>query len=466
MSGTGGRAERAARVVYWIVVSLAIVAFLASRYVWLQDLPNWLYQGCIAHAKVHDGTTLPRFGWKPYPVPNTLLTAGLALLQALVGPGAAAKLAVAACLAGFGFVLPLATAIYDPGRRYLRALAAFPMIALSSGMWNGFLAYQAGALLLLVYIVLDLRRPASILRTAVFGVLVFLTHGVPFIAFVAFVAARAVATRSWRSVAGLVPGFVLTAWYWLGIRFSGGRWEGAALPPPLAHPSALELAAWKAYGAFKLGPFQNFILADGRSSLESQPALYYALVAGNIVFISILLVQGFRLGSTLRGDPTRRIAWLFGILVFAAYLPLPFLTFHVVNLGERLLFLGLMAWVVAVPLPRPALAALLCVSLLASIHDGRFLAWSSRQGIPEPSAVVSAGEGGDFIARSLGGTRLRYFSHKVFEGAPFYRHIEAGDFSEPCFVTGILTDRSSPAPPPARTAAAAKSPAPRPAGGS
>ena len=58
-----------------------------------------------------------------------------------MSPVTVAKLSVATTVAGFGRVLPRATAICDPGRRYLRALAAFPMLALSSGLWNGFIAY-------------------------------------------------------------------------------------------------------------------------------------------------------------------------------------------------------------------------------------------------------------------------------------------------------------------------------------
>jgi hypothetical protein len=441
---TDGRAERAARLVYWLVVALATAAFLTSRYVWLQDVPDWLYQGCIVHAKLLSGSALPQYGWKPYPVPNTLFTLELALLQSVVSPLAAAKLAVAITIAGFGWLLPRATAIFDPRRRYLRALAAFPMLALSSGLWNGFIAYQLGALLLLAYMVLEARESPSVARTSVFGTLIFLAHGVTFMAFVGFVAMRAVATRSRASLAGLVPGFVLTAWYCLGMGLSGGRWEGVALPPPLAHPSVLQLVAWKAYSAFKLGPFQNFILADGRSFLEARPATYYALVGCNIGFISLLVFHGLGMGRASRGDPARRGAWLYGCLVFAAYLPLPFVIFHVVNLGERLLFLGLMAWVVAAPLPRPALAALLGVALLAAVSDGRLLAYSRTQEIPERVERLAPDTGGDFIERSLGRTRLRYFSHKLFEGAPFYRRIAARDYTASCFATGILTDASAP----------------------
>ena len=52
MGFTEGRAERAARLVYWLVVALATAAFLTRRHVWLQDVPDWLYQGCIVHAKL------------------------------------------------------------------------------------------------------------------------------------------------------------------------------------------------------------------------------------------------------------------------------------------------------------------------------------------------------------------------------------------------------------------------------
>jgi hypothetical protein len=441
------RSDSMARIVYWLLVAAPILALLIGRYVWLQDLPDWIYQGTIAHAKLFSGQALPQFGWKPYPVPNTLLTVELALMQLVVSPVTAAKLAVAITIAGFGWVLPRATGIYDPDRRYLRALIAFPMIALSSAFWNGFIAYQTGALLLLVYLVLDVSRPASALRTVYFGVLIFLSHGVTFMAFLGLAAVRAVVARSPRLLVGVIPSLLLATWYWLGVRFTGGRWEEFTLPPPLAHPSAVQLVAWKAYSAFKLGPFQNFILADGRSFLESQPAIYYALVACNIGFISLLVLLGLRMGRVAGSDPARRSAWLYGCLIFAAYLPLPFSTFHVVNLGERLLFLGLVAWVVSAPLPRAALVLLLGVSLIATAYDVRFLNYSRSQGIPEKFEENPPDTGGDFMQRSLSHTRLRYFSHKLFWNGRFYQYIEARDFAAPCFMTGILTNRAAPSRP-------------------
>jgi hypothetical protein len=434
-----GVAETAAAILYWPLVAAFCFLTLSSRYAWMLDYPNWVYQGHVAHAKLFAAAALPQYGWKTYPVPNSLITVEIALLETVCAPLLAAKLCVALLLAAFAVFLPLATGRAAPGARYQLALIGLPFLAFSSSFWNGYLGYQTGVVLLLGFLALELRNPLSPWPTALSGVLIFFAHAIPFLAFAGYVLLRQWRTRSFRRLLALAPSGALLAWYCLGQRMSAGRWEGAAPPPPIAHPSAIQLLEWKAYSAFKLGPFQNFILPDGRSFLEGHATAYYILLAGNVVFMGLLLWQGLR---RLRGQPpdVRWALGLMGWILFAAYAPAPFSLFGTVNVGERFLLMACIPFLLCRP-PRAWVRTLLLGIALAGLaHDGLFL-WRARtMGIPDRlDRTTAVPGGGDYMQQALGHTRLKYFPHKVFVEADFYRRIETGELTAACYTSGILT---------------------------
>jgi len=344
-----------------LALALAVMAVVVlPPYPPLQDFIEWNWQAALmAGAALPEGVR-----YAPYPVPNSLF-------QLVLGGLA---LALPAALAGQVFLLGYAVAAVAVavalGRRWRpEAGWSFAAILLVSFLfntpfWNGYLNYQTGLLLFAAWFLVPARwraMPGVILPAAV---LMFLAHAMTFAAFGLLVGAEALAARDPRRGLALLPAAGLAAWYVL-----------AKVPPPPAElmDAAPGWLALKLYTVAKLGPYQNFVFADGGDGVR-WPLAYGAGVALNLAYAA-------GLGLLVGAAAWRRRTVPVVPLVVAGLLGLAFLALPhriesvIVNPGERLLYPAMLLLLLHLPLPAwpvrvLGLGALVTVACLAGLGIG------------------------------------------------------------------------------------------------
>lgn len=321
------------------------------------------------------------------PIPNSSVQLLLGLMSVVMPAAVAARVFLLALVAA-SVVLALAL-----GRRCQpRAPGAFAALLLvaiyfNAAFFNGYTNFQVGMLLLGAWFLLPEARRDQVLPIMGFGLALFFTHAMVFIAFGALVGLQALATRRLHAaVLGLMPSAALAAWYVLADA-GGGATE------PNGSGGLAGFLAYKAYTFAKLGPYQNFVFAGG-GDLAARPAVYWAGAAINAAFalgLAAAILLGLRRALRTRPEAWPRQAWSPQALppqawppllaaggLLALFAVLPDLVQNVVNPGERLLLPGLLILLLVLPLP-PALvralglgALVLAASLtllLATPHD-------------------------------------------------------------------------------------------------
>jgi hypothetical protein len=306
--------------------------------------------------------------------------------------------------------------------------------------------------LVLFFAVYQADTKASII--ALFGLLLFFSHGIVFLVFALFLASRMVFGWNRAVVTGLLPAAACTLWFLVGSHFAkvepqpiNASWNGLS-----------EALIYKAGYPAMLGPFKNFVLPDGVSLLEQQPLVYWAGFAANFAVAAVLgilvMVAAVRFGSReLRGcrnaDLLSRMYVATLLLLLIAYAFAPYRFFGLINAGGRLL---IPAFLMALMLGgeatwrilRLALWPLVLFSLLSS---GSYLylmiqtnSMAFQTVTPATPRITHSDSVFEFNERLYANTRYRYFNYRIFAFSRRFEQIEKEEFNTLAFRTGLLIE--------------------------
>lgn len=321
----------------------------------LQDFNEWAYQGWVI-GQILRGEEIG-FGIKPWPVPNAAAQFLLGVLNLPFGARAAGVLYLTLYLAGMGW-LAVAVARARGGFNAATFLLAVCVGVLNSPYWDGYANSQLGTALYLIHVLRERRGATSVAWDVLMGVALFFCHAVLLGVFALHAVLRG---RVWV----LGPAFGLLGWYLL-------RDANYGEAIPAFGTSVGEFIAYKVYSAAKLGPYQNFVFGAEGDAVRA-PFFYAFGVLANLVFVVVAVVPlGFALLGRIRaGDRSAPMLTAGACLV--GYLVLPSAMFGVVNVGERLLVVGLLVILALCPdirMRRPlgAMVALLLPAMGLYLH--------------------------------------------------------------------------------------------------
>lgn len=317
-------------------LALLYGAFLIARSPPMLGTDYWWW---IAEAQRIDDLLLGRgcgdYMLKPYPVPNAMTSAALALAMPAVGWRAAAE----GWLAGYLAFLPAcAWRLQRATGREDAAPLLFAVVAIGLGalFWSGCANYCLSLGLVMLGAAWFLEDRLTPRRVLWLSLAAFLCHAIGF----GFIAGLALLERrrpaAWLALA---PGLLLTGWYMVGRFLLGGD---AELPLPHGdNPPFLGAAfvATKLNTVLKLGGLSNFYVAAGEQRIYVAqhlfgwgfPMLGLALAAT----VSGLLV--WRWAGSLGGDDRRARLLRYASLVALAALLVPRNLLGVIAFDFRLL---------------------------------------------------------------------------------------------------------------------------------
>lgn len=443
-----------------LIASLALV-IAAAPAPYFHDFGEWLYQSGILALKITDSAAVAGFTVAPYPVPNSLAPALLALLCLVFEPVAAGKIFLILLLAGWLWVLWRFAGRFAPeDSRGAVLMLLVAVVALASYFWYGFTSYQLGLLLFFAFLVwYDEHRSAPWI--AGFGAALFFAHAMIFMTW----GLLAILLVPWGSIRirhrfllALVPLGLLVLWFVLGRRLTG-------FEAPVADAGmegVAEFILYKFGSPLLLGGFRNLLLPDGTSLLEQHPWLYWLgatsnalVVLGLGIFLLLVFLKPDRSSSSrdLDGPPPMAlpvpIMRRFGSIVIGCYLIAPYNFFGLIHPGGRLLLpllaVGLMLarpdrlrWIrwTAVPAGLGAILSVGAYGLVmyrAATGDLPARAQISASEIP-PSGSVFAFN--DWLYRK---TRYKYLNYNIFNYSERFQQIRDRQYAGLAFRTGPLT---------------------------
>lgn len=326
------------------LAALAAAAILVPPYPPLQDYPEWAYQGQLL-ARLFQGLPIGEVRLADKPIPNSSVQLLLGLLSVVLSPALAARLFL---LALIGASVAMALALgrqFQPRAPWAFAALLLVVVFLNAAFWNGYANFQLGMLILGGWFLLDEARRGRAGVILLFSLALFFTHAMVFAAFGILLGITAVLEGRMRAtVLGLLPAAGLTAWYVLA-GIGGGGEEGRSLG------SLVSFLAYKIYTFAKLGPYHNFVFAEGGDG-ALRPLLHWGGVAVNILFAAgLVLAMLLGLRDAIRAGRLARAPLAAAALLLAAFAVLPDLVQNVVNPGERLMLPALLMLLLILPLP-------------------------------------------------------------------------------------------------------------------
>ncbi len=303
----------------------------------LTDYANWTYQGVLLKNHLLGRPDLVHW-LKPYPVPNSAATVGVALLALFLPWELAAKLWLCLQL-GLSFAVLRHLLRTLEGRDWAWLLVP-QAVFLNVNFWYGFMNFQLGLCWVLLAASLLLRRARTDARESnwpvgVVLVLAFFTHMIPFAFAGLLVLLYTRQTRRARMLWQVAPGAALTLWYLAGRFLLAGNGDGQA--GMVATVKTYSAAFW----AYKVN---SYVKSFGFVSPETQDYFLF----GRGLFMILLLVNlalclaaGWALIATARRAfaerSDERFLWLGIGLLVPAYLLAPGAALGVSDPGSRLL---------------------------------------------------------------------------------------------------------------------------------
>jgi hypothetical protein len=425
---------------------IAALLYVAALLAWmitqpmpaLQDLGEWVFQGVVMLRLLDPASPFhTQFAWVHAPVPNMLSQFFLMAATWAVGPFWAAKALVALYCGGAVWICGRVAKRFAPINPASLFVLLLGIAAFNSCFWHGYMNFQIALLLLLLYVEWTAVRPPSVALVFGFSLLLFCCHAAMFAAFLLIVVVREWKRgKRWAIYASLMPSLGLLGLYL--------RQRQRDHPTQPIHFDGLAThLAYKAYTLLKLGPFHNFVIANGQSA-KRLPALYATGIGLNIVFflcLATVFVMGVRpmLRARLLSRPTLRIWGALGLL----FLLLPADLAEIVNPGERFLILLVILLLLAIS-RRPTLQQLRWQSLAAWLYVLGFaltVAQLPAASIDGLSAAEAYHHAPEKTGRAYAGDGL--FSHRLYQNDK--RRIELRDDAtqvDPLlFDTGLLVNR-------------------------
>ena len=387
------------------------------------DYPDWVFQGVLLHG-VLTGHPVAGYLLKPYPVPNSLTTVGLGLLDCAMPWAWAAKLWICGYLA-------LATVVTwqlceAADAQDWRLLVALPSVMfLNLDFWWGHISFEIGLCLLFLFAAMLLRRRSTVALGALL-VLLFFTHMEACACALLLLLLATYERRDWRVLRAAVPTLLLTLWYALR-RFGEGPAGAQIASPTMSQYGSPAFLLYKANSFLKPFGYVNARAADGWSQTEAMfgAGLFLVLAAGALLVAGLCFWLVLRRGSNAQ----TRDAFLlrrFAVSAFVLAAVLPQLLLGVADPGSRLVLAGVGLGLFGVPWRRPAGTALALCSMGVCLMN--LWQFDRITGNPELPGRVS----------SLPAA-VRTFAH-VEPGARIavYDQLRRGEMDEAIFRTGIF----------------------------
>lgn len=451
---------------------------------YLHDFAEWLYQGQILALKITDPQSVAGYTLAPYPVPNSLAPALLAVLCLFFEPILAGKIFLITLLLGWLWTIRIFVRRHVP-EEYQGAvmLLLVSVVVFASFFWYGFVSYQLGLLLLVLFLSFFSEKWSWSWMTSI-GILLFLSHAMIFLIWCLFLGLVFLFGQG-RLRQSVLLTFLCIAplpiWFLLGRNITG--FEAPVADARLA--GVMEFLMIKFASPAQHGGFRNMIQPDGSSLLEFHPWVYglgaFSTLMVVIMLAIFVLLAFFKIylirhlsdesgpGSNLmtfkgdgispKGDFENHksgksffvILRKLGIVLMVLYCVAPFNFFGLIDPGGRLLLpLFILALLVADEtsfkwLRRAALPAVIGVSI--SIFSYAALIYQAAndknfayQWPPPPSgesppnhSVVA------FNEWAYRNTRYRYFNFRVFAFADRFRQLQLVYLSGLGFRTGPIT---------------------------
>ncbi|WP_321879334.1 hypothetical protein [Paraburkholderia bannensis] len=372
----------------WIVVPALAIVLLAIDtlpYVPLQDFNDWAYQGYIV-AQMMQGHLNDAFFFAHYPVPNSTVQALLSLLNLILSPIPASRVVASLyVIAAVALAWQLARKLSATQTvRYFLVLLV--CVYFNTPFWNGYMNYQFGILLFSWWLLLERPTRAKPLWVLAFTVGAFFTHAVIWASILLMIALDALRRRRFAHCLPALVSMGLFVWYVLCK-------PAPTVPDPGHHAGLAQALGYKLYTLAKLGPYHNFIYANGATStLES--LAYYVGVSANFAVAAGLL---YLLGAVLWRSFSRRVAWphvsdetLGAIVLMVLFALMPQVMADVVNPGERMLYPAILLVLFGVGESR-TMKWLACSALVLAFCALGLVANSAR--LTSDTALADAGPG-------------------------------------------------------------------------
>jgi len=433
---------RTGHIIYLAIVIIYCLLFLLQEFAHLQDYSQWIFSGVVLNAKML-GTSLPDYTLKTYPVPNSFLTVTIALLLFIFDAFWASKLLVVFYIIMFAGIIYLTCKHTFPKKYLFRSIIIFSTIAISSSFWNGYLNYQFALLLLALYYFLMLKGFDSPIKTLLFSLIIFFSHAAVFMVFFIFVCYRNAPIKKYRiKLLALIPSGLLTLWYLYGSFLIDNNIGNEVLSSPIKG-GVTGFLLYKIYTFLKIGPFQNFILADGQSFLEGNTALYCIFILISALTLLVLLFNIFiTICQQYRKEKFIKRTVLFFSILFLSYLLFPTKLLQVVNIGERFMIVGLMFLLFNVSLNHRVLASLTVVCIFFTAYNFFFLSTTIESDVVINKNIISQIDNEKLLSEDFQkfytNTRQKYLNHRIYQGIDHYHAIATNDLTKDIFSTGIV----------------------------
>ncbi len=323
-----------------VLTILGLVAF-SFPYTPLEDLPEWIYQGYVFN-ELASGTPSPDFALKNYPVPYALFQTIVSACLLFASPMATSRIVV---------FLYAGLSLYAINRviaRYrLDPFVAWPLlistVVLNSPFWNGYMGYQFGLTVILLYLALPERFQVDAKWICLFSVLGFFAHGWAFISILVLIGCSALFKRRvFAACLGVAPSIALLAWYQI-------RNVNPGVLSEFLHVEHVNIFAYKIYTVLKAAPFHNPIVF-GFNASERYGIVFLGagLIVDAIFLIALAVLAVFAIRKSGSIAILRRPQLLAGVLLLLLAAGLPPTGFGMANPGERVMYPATIALLIAI----------------------------------------------------------------------------------------------------------------------
>ncbi len=206
-----------------IVLFLAgsLIPFILAPYPAMQDTPDWALQASIFN-KLIDGANAGQYSLRHYPVPNSIVTFGIALFNRLFSLAASAKLFCALVAIAFAASYVAFVRHWGDKRPLAEIIGAF--FAVGHFFWMGYINFLAAAAILFFGLRFAMRKDGELTMgglaaLSAISLIAFFSHFLAWAALLACVAGLVFHFHRLRPAAWLKTGFAVSpslamlAWY-------------------------------------------------------------------------------------------------------------------------------------------------------------------------------------------------------------------------------------------------------------
>lgn len=346
-------------------------------------------------AKAMAGHSDPHFGLKPYPVPDSICDAGLAVLCRVMNWRWAAKAFFCGYLlfSGYSWLWFLRTL---GGHSSYAAWIAPSLITVNLCCWYGFIGFEIGVAVMLLFCSKLLREGMSVRAAACLLAVVFFCHAIPFVVCSAALLWFIVSRRDYRLLLAYIPSVLLGIWYVLGRFLLGGNAEETILKDvPIPYFSKM-FVAYKLNTYFKSLGYVDPHWGDTPilQTLAGGAGVYVAMAVCAVLGAAVLVVLFRAGGRAVRSGAREQFLWWTVLLTAALGMLCPSRTLGISDPGARFLVCALaLGILLARPRGRAGAVAAIGSVIVGVAGAGLYAVVASQpgraaaQGAPLPYAV-------------------------------------------------------------------------------